>query len=335
MKTFLTGILLIAALVAWNGAFVIREGQQALITQFGKIIDKPISQAGLYWKIPLIQDVRIFDKRILSWDGDPNQIPTKDKKYIIVDTTARWRIVDPVLFAQTVQNEAGVRARLDGILDGVTRDIISRHNLVEAVRNTNTILDRVNAKLQQANAPVSSEKKLEDVQELIEVEEEISGDIESIQVGREKLSDAIHERARAELLSLGIDLIDVQLRRIAYEASVEGKVFSRMISERQRIAEKIRSMGKAEEARIKGKMNRDLKEIESNAYRKSEETRGRADAEAMAIYADSLGKNPEYYTFLRTLEAYRKSFADKGELIMSTSSEFLSFLKQKKQQSAN
>ncbi len=319
-------ILFLAGVVAWNSAFIITEGEQALITQFGKIVGKPITQAGLHWKLPLLQDVRIFDKRILSWDGDPNQIPTKDKKYIIVDTTARWRIVDPVLFAQTVQNEAGVRARLDGILDGVTRDIISRHNLVEAVRNTNSILDRVNAKQELAKTR-GAQKELEDAPVVLDVEEEISGEIESIQVGRERLSDAIHERARAELISLGIDLIDVQLRRIAYEQSVEGKVFSRMISERQRIAEKIRSLGKAEEARIKGKMNRDLKEIESNAYRKSEEIRGRADAEAMAIYADSLSKNPEYYTFMRTLEAYKKSFAGKGELILSTNSDFLRFMK--------
>lgn len=328
MKSILVAIIFAVGFAAWTSAFVITEGEQALITQFGKIVGKPIAQAGLYWKVPFIQDVRRFDKRILSWDGDPNQIPTKDKKYIIVDTTARWRIVDPVLFAQTVQNEAGVRARLDGILDGVTRDIISRHNLVEAVRNTNTILDRVQAKQQIADK-TSPIEGTEETKELLEVEEEISGEIEAIQVGRERLSAAIHERARTELTSLGIDLIDVQLRRIAYEASVENKVFSRMISERQRIAEKIRSLGKAEEARIKGKMNRDLKEIESNAYRKSEEIRGRADAEAMTIYAEALGKNPEYYTFLRTLEAYKKSLAGKGEMILSTDSELLKLLKSK------
>ena len=328
MRSFITSLVLLVSFVVYLGVFIIREGEQALITQFGKIVGEPINKAGLYWKIPLMQDVRIFDKRILSWDGDPNQIPTKDKKYIIVDTTARWRITEPVLFAQTVQNESGVRARLDGILDGVTRDIISRHNLVEAVRNTNTLLDRINAKKALA-ATQTSENKPDDVQEIIEVEEEISGEIESIQVGREKLSDAILERARPELKSLGIDLIDVQLRRIAYEESVENKVFSRMISERQRIAEKIRSLGKAEEARIKGKMNRDLREIESNAYRKSEEIRGRADAEAMAIYAEALGKNPQYYSFLRTMDAYKKAFAQKGELLLSTNSDFLAYLKKR------
>jgi len=326
MKVVSIILFVLLGLGAINGTFVVRESEQALITQFGKILGEPVSKAGLYVKIPFIQDVRYFDKRILSWDGDPNQIPTKDKKYIIVDTTARWRISDAVKFAQTVQDESGAAARLDGILDGVTRDIISRHNLVEAVRNTNTILDRVQAKL---NKP-KSEELPSDVTKLIEIEEEISGEIEAIQVGRERLSDAILERTRPELISLGIELIDVQLRRIAYEASVETKVFSRMISERQRIAEKIRSLGKAEEARIKGKMNLDLQEIESTAYRKSEEVRGKADAEAISIYAQSLGREPEFYNFLRTLEAYRKSLPEKAELILSTNSEFLKQLKQKK-----
>jgi len=326
MKVVSIILFVLLGLGAINGTFVVRESEQALITQFGKILGEPVSKAGLYVKIPFIQDVRYFDKRILSWDGDPNQIPTKDKKYIIVDTTARWRISDAVKFAQTVQDESGAAARLDGILDGVTRDIISRHNLVEAVRNTNTILDRVQAKL---NKP-KSEELPSDVTKIIEIEEEISGEIEAIQVGRERLSDAILERTRPELISLGIELIDVQLRRIAYEASVETKVFSRMISERQRIAEKIRSLGKAEEARIKGKMNLDLQEIESTAYRKSEEVRGKADAEAISIYAQSLGRDPEFYNFLRTLEAYRKSLPEKAELILSTNSEFLKQLKQKK-----
>lgn len=328
MKSLLSPLVFLVALAAYGSLFIVTEGQQVLITQFGKIVGTPISKAGLYWKLPLIQDVRYFDKRILSWDGDPNQIPTKDKKYIIVDTTARWSIIDPIMFAQTVQNEAGVRARLDGILDGVTRDIISRHNLVEVVRNTNTILERVKAKQDQTNAPASSPGP-DGALEILEVEEEISGEIEAIQVGRERLSDAILERAKTELASLGINLIDVQFRRIAYEESVETKVFSRMVSERQRIAEKIRSLGKAEEARINGKMNRDLKEIESNAYRKSEEVRGKADAQAIAIYAESLGRNPQYYAFLRTLEAYKKSLAGKGELILSTDSEFLGGLKGK------
>ena len=319
--------IFVIAVLAGSSLFVVREGQQALITQFGRIVGEPRTQAGLYFKLPFIQEARYFEKRIISWDGDPNQIPTKDQKFILVDTTARWRIADVVRFAQTVQNEDGVRTRLDGILDGVTRDVISRSNLVEAVRNTNTILDRVKAR--EAGRAKALSKV--DVKEggILEIEEQITGEIEPISLGREKLSDGILERARTELSSLGIDLIDVQLRSIAYESSVETKVFSRMISERQRIAEELRSIGKAEEARIAGKMNRDLKEIESEAYRKSEEIRGQADAEATAIYAKALGQAPEYYSFLRTLEAYKKSLAGKGELILSTEADFLELLKGK------
>lgn len=316
-------VIFVAVFLGLDTFFVVSEGQQALITQFGKIVGKPITNAGLQFKLPFIQDVRYFDKRILSWDGDPNQIPTKDKKYILVDTTARWRIVDPVLFAQTVHDEAGVRDRLNGILDGVTRDVISRNNLVEAVRNTNTILDHIEKRAKQAK---EKEKLPLDEQVILEVEEEITGDIDRIYVGRERLSDSIMKQARPVLVTLGVELIDVQLRRIAYESSVEAQVFTRMTTERQRIAEKIRSVGKAEVARINGKINLDLKEIESEAYRKSEELRGKADAEAISTYAAALNISPEYYSFLRTLEAYKRSLGDKSELILSTDSEFLGLL---------
>lgn len=305
--------------VASSSFFVVREGEQALITQFGRIVGKPIVDAGLKWKLPLIQDVRYFEKRILTWDGDPNQIPTKDKKYIVIDTTARWKIDDVVKFAETVQTEEGARPRLDGILDGVTRDIISRNNLVEAVRNTNSILDKIHARQQLL-------KETKDSMEVLELEEQITGEIEPITAGREKLSEAIIERARPELISLGIKLIDVQLRRIAYESSVESKVFSRMISERQRIAEKIRSIGKGEDAKIRGKLDRDLKEIESNAYRKSEEIRGKADAEAITIYAGAIQQQPEYYKFVRTLDAYKRSLSGKAELLLTTDNDFLKVL---------
>ena len=323
-QIILAVLALVTFIIVNTAAFIVTEAEQALITQFGKIVGQPINKAGLYWKIPFIQDVRYFDKRILSWDGDPNQIPTKDKKYILVDTTARWRIVDPVRYAQTVNDERGARDRLNGILDGVTRDVISRHNLVEAVRNTNMILERIKSREQRA------EQGQLDETEILEVEEEISGEIEPISVGRERLSDSILERARAEIVSLGIELIDVQLRRIAYESSVEQKVFIRMISERQRIAEKIRSIGKGEEAKIRGKLNLDLKEIESDAYRRSEEIRGKAEAESIAIYAGSLSKNPEYYRFQRTLEAYRNSMIGKSDMVISTDSDFLNLLKKQK-----
>jgi membrane protease subunit HflC len=242
-----------------------------------------------------------------------------------VDTTARWRISDAVTFAQTVRTEDAAQTRLNSILDGSTRDVISNHNLVEAVRNTNTLLEQAK---KRAEALAAAEK--EPTAATIEMEEEITGELESITVGRERLSEMIHSRAKEKLRELGIELIDVQLRRIAYENSVEEKVYDRMISERKRIAEKIRSIGKGEQAKIRGKLNLDLKEIESNAYRQSQEIRGRAEAEAINIYAKSLGQDPEFYEFTRTLEAYRKTLKDKGSFVMSTDSDFLRLMQQKR-----
>ncbi|MEX1099731.1 MAG: protease modulator HflC, partial [Bacteriovoracaceae bacterium] len=290
-----------------------------------KPIGKGSTQAGLHFKLPFIQKVRYVDKRILSWDGSPNQIPTRDKKYIRVDTTARWQIVDALKFIQTVQNERGAKARIDTILDGHTRDIISNHNLVEAVRNSNQILDKMDEK-----KDLLKEKKKEgDVAEaaIIEVEEEVSGDIEKIRLGREQLSQLIVEKAQKELESLGVDLIDVQLRRISYEESVEAKVYERMISERQRVAQKIRSIGMGEKAEIEGRLSKDLNKIESEAYREEQKIRGRADAKATAIYAGSLKRAPDFYEFMRAMEAYKKAIKKDSKLIISSDSEFFKYLK--------
>ncbi len=296
--------------------YTVPEGVQALKTRFGEIQGEPIVKAGLHYKLPW-DDVRYFDKRILTWNGDPEQIPTKDKKYIWVDTTARWRIGDLRKFAETVQTEAGARDRLNGILDGVTRDTISNHNLVEAVRNSNQIFEEL-----AARKAASKEGKLE-------IEEEVTGEIERIEKGREALAKLIIERARKEMEQLGIELIDVQLRRISYEKSVEDKVYDRMISERNRIAEKIRSIGKGGEAKIRGTMNRDLKEIESEAYKKSQELKGLADSKAIAIYGGTIRQDPEYFEFTRTLEAYKTALQGKAKIVLTTDSEFLKYLKQK------
>ncbi len=326
MKSYvIPAVIFILAVLSVGSAYTLPEGQQALITQFGRIVGQPVTQAGLHFKLPFVQDVRYFEKRILEWDGDSNQIPTKDKKFIWVDTTARWRIIDAVTFAQTVRTEDAAQTRLNSILDGSTRDVISNHHLVEAVRNTNTLLDQAK---KRAEALAAAEK--EPTAATIELEEEITGELEAITVGRERLSEMIHSRAKEKLRELGIELIDVQLRRIAYEQSVEEKVYDRMISERKRIAEKIRSIGKGEQAKIRGKLNLDLKEIESNAYRQSQEIRGRAEAEAINIYAKSLGQDPEFYEFTRTLDAYRKTLKDKGSFVMSTDSDFLRLMQQKR-----
>jgi len=319
-------LVLVAVLIVFSAAFLssaymVDEGRQAVITQFGRPIGTPVTSAGMHFKTPFIQSVQYVDKRILTWDGYPNQIPTRDKKYIIVDTTARWQIHDALKFIQTVQNERGAQARLDAILDAITRDTISNHNLVEAVRNTNSILDYIEEKQKE------SQKKLAAGEILVAEEEEITGEIEKINTGRENLSGMIAKKAAEELIPFGISIIDVQLRRIAYEASVEKKVYERMISERKRIAEKIRSIGKGEQAKIQGKTSRDLQRITSEAYRKAQLIKGKAEAISISIYARSLSQDRKFYEFIRTMEAYRKALKEDTQFILSTNSDFLDLLK--------
>lgn len=324
MKNSSLGILLpllgIAVLLSlWSGMYIVTEGRQAIITQLGKPVGEPINEAGLYFKIPFIQETKFVDKRILTWDGLPNQVTAKDKKFINVDTTARWRIIDTLKFIQTVQNEAGAKSKLDSILDGATRDVISSQNLVEAVRNSNSIIE----KIEEKKAEIERKKK---AGEPI-VEEEVSGEIAKIDVGREQLSQMILRKAKDDLANLGIELIDVQLRRISYEQSVEKKVYERMISERQRIAEKIRSIGKGEKAKIEGRINKELKQIESQAYKQAEIIKGKADAKAAAIYSKSLNKNRKFYDFTRSMEAYKKSLSEDTKLILSSETEFFKYLR--------
>lgn len=311
----LLGVL--ALFATGSCVYSLPEWQQAVITQFGRPVGSAVTRAGLHFKLPLIQKVHRLDRRILNWDGDPNQIPTKDKKYIWVDTTARWRIVDPLLFIQTVQTEDGAVRRLNGILDSATRDTISNHNLVEAVRNSNALIDKIKARLEA--------QKKGDV--LPGAEEEVTGEIEPISVGREELSSLIIQKAKTGLKEFGVELIDVQLRRISYEAGVEAKVYDRMISERQRIAQKIRSVGLGEKAKIQGKINKDLQGIESEAYRKAQTIKGEAEGRAIRIYAEAMKKDPEFYEFVRTLEAYKKGIPQDSTLILSTENKFLDILR--------
>ena len=321
-KSIVLLVLILGGAFLFNSStYVITPEYQAVITQFGKPIGKPITESGLHFKKPFVQEIRKVDRRIMTWDGYPTEIPTKDKKYIKVDTTARWKITDALTFIQTVRNERGARARLDAILDATTRDVISNHNLVEAVRNSNSIL----AKIEEVKKELVDRKKSGEAI----VEEEISGEIEKISVGRERLSAGIVREAEKELTKFGIELIDVQLRRISYEKSVEQKVYERMISERQRIAQKIRSIGLGEKAKIEGRIDRDLKKIESEAYKKAQMIRGDAEARATEIYAKSLNSGKDFYSFQRSLNAYENSIkAGKTKLIISNDSEFLKFLKQ-------
>ncbi len=319
-KSIVTIVVFFALAIVFKSTFFeVNEGRQAIITQFGKPVGDPITDAGLHFKIPFIQEARFVDKRILSWDGFPNQIPTKDKKYIKVDTTARWRVVDALKFIQTVRNESGAKARLDAILDSATRDVISNHNLVEAVRNSNSILE----KIEEAKAEI---EKLKAAGKPV-IEEGVSGEIEKIKVGRENLSEMIVKSAEPELESFGIDLIDVQLRRISYESSVEAKVYERMTSERQRIAQKIRSIGQGEKAKIEGRLEKDLREIKSQAYKKAQILRGEGEAKAVKIYAKSLSADPNFFQFLKTMEVYKNSIQDRTKFIMSSDGELFKFFK--------
>jgi modulator of FtsH protease HflC len=306
--------------VLWESVFLVTEAKQVIVTQFGRPVGDPISKAGLHFKLPFVQELRFVDKRILSWDGEPNEVRTGDNKFIRVDTTARYQIVDALKFIQTVQSEAGARTRLDTILDAATRDIISNHKLVEAVRDSNNILEDI-TKRQERQKAISEGAEVKIASE--DVEEEIVGDIEKISVGREKLSAMIAEQAEERLNQFGIQLVDVQLRRISYEQSVEQRVYERMISERQRIAEKLRSLGMGEQARIEGRLSRELQKIESEAYEKSQILLGKAEAEAIRIYASSVGQDPGFYSFLRKLQSYNTSIKENTEFILSTKSDYL------------
>jgi membrane protease subunit HflC len=307
-------------LVVKESFFVLNPGQQAVILQFGKPVGKPITDAGLHMKKPFVNKVRNLPKKILWWDGDrPPQVPTKDKKFITIDTTARWKIVDAIQFITRLQDVGPAKVRISSIINSASRNVISRHNLVEAVRNSNMIQEQIKA-IQTRNQ--NMDDKDSDM-----IDEEITGQIEDISVGREKLSELIKEDAEKTLIRFGIQLIDVQLKRISYAPSIEKKVFERMISERKRIAEKIRSIGQAKKAVIEGRLARDLQKIQSEAYREAQEVRGKAEAKAYAIYAKSLNKGQDFYEFSRTLEAYEKSLSNRANFILSSDSEFLKFLK--------
>jgi membrane protease subunit HflC len=306
MKTPL--ILIVAALLVLSflqsPMFIVEEGEQALVTEFGKPVSDVLGP-GLHWKIPFIQRVHRFEKRILKWDGDPNQIPTKDKRYIFLDTTARWRIADPLLFFKTVATQRGAQSRLDDIIDSVVRDAVSGHLLVELVRGSDY------------RAPGSSVEEIE-IEGVPVAADQL--------VGREQILANLLEKARASTPEYGIELIDVQIKRINYVEQVRKRVYERMISERKKVAAQFRSEGEGEKADILGQMDKELKSITSEAYRKAEEIRGKADAEAAAIYASAYGKDREFYTFLRTLESYRKSVGKNGKLVLTTDSDFYRYL---------
>jgi len=309
MKPILIAVAVFIGLVLLSSSlYTISETEQVIITQFGKPVGQPHTEPGLHMKVPFIQTVHSFEKRWLEWSGDPNQIPTRDKKYIWVDTYTRWRVKDPLLFYQRVRDERSAQSRLDDIVDGDTRNVIANNDLIEVVRSTDRPFTETeeNASIDMSAAEV----------------------VGKIAMGRNKITRAILEMSRPIVAEFGIELVDVQIRRVNYVTEVQQKVFDRMVSERRRIAERSRSEGQGKAAEIRGQKKRDLKGIQSEAYRKAQEIMGKADGESTRIYAEAYGRDPELYQFLKTMETYRKTMGADTTLILSTDGEFFKFLKQ-------
>ncbi|MCH6569181.1 MAG: protease modulator HflC [Acidobacteria bacterium] len=302
-----TGAILVVlvglAMVLYSAAYIVDETQQVIITQFGDPVGDAITEPGMHFKIPFIQVANFFDRRFLEWDGDANQVPTRDKRFIWVDSYARWRISEPLRFFQRVRDELGAQSRLDDILDGETRNAVARHDLVEVVRSTN-------------RQPDAS---------LLESEEETAV-LETVERGRQEIIAAVLETARARTSDLGIELIDFQIKRINYVEEVRRDVFLRMIAERNRIAERYRSEGEGEAARIRGERERDLARIQSEAYRTAQELQGEADAEATETYAEAYNRDASFYAFMKSLETLEETADSNSTLILSTDADLLEYL---------
>lgn len=310
--------LVVLAVIAGNALFVVNETDQVVITQLGRPIGDAITTAGLHFKVPLLQKANFFEKRIMKWDGNPSQIPTKDKKYIWVDSTARWRIKDPLLFLQRVGSINTAHSRLDGIIDSVVRDHVSNNNLVELVRSEGW--EEAKEKLHEAGIP--------DLQVPDAIDDSGSGEWgDQLKKGREKITREMVADASRLLPEFGIELLDIRIKRINYVESVQQKVFDRMISERKRIASQYRSEGEGERAATLGQMERELARITSEAFRKSQEIRGKADGEATRIYAEAFGKDPEFFEFYRTLDFYRNFNNPKSSFVLTTEADIFKYLK--------
>jgi len=308
VSLLLSFVAFIAVLCLFNSLYIVNEIDQVVITQFGRVIGDPVSTPGLKFKLPFLQKANHFPKNLQEWDGDPGQIPTLDKTYIWVEAFARWRITDPVIFFKTVNNTTIAKARLDEIIDPAVRNLVTSYPLVETVRWTDRPLD-------------TFEQGIHDESQAAEEQSY------KVRFGREKITGAILDSARTKLVPFGIELVDVKIKRIGYVDQVRKAVYERMIAERRQIAEKFRSEGKGEAEKILGEKERELKRISSDAYRLVQGLKGKADAEAIKIYAQSYGNDPEFYSFMNTLEMYKTTFDDKSTLVIGTDSEFFKYLK--------
>lgn len=300
---FLVGLILLAAAVVYDGFYILEEGQQVVVTQFGAPVGDPVTDAGLHLKMPFLQKVNTFDKRIQIWDGDPNQIPTNDKTFVFLDVTARWRISDALKYLQsTGGSESRAQSLLDNIIDGTVRDMVNKNNLIEIIRSSDWSEETMT---KSGSDSIGYKPKM----------------------GRDKISDQILLVAAKATPQYGIELIDVMFKRVNYIESVRLKVYDRMISERKRIAAEKRSFGEGQKAEILGTVERELKEIVSGANREAVTIKGKADAQATKIYGDAYSQDPDFYSFLKTLETYEDIIADNTSLILSSDSDLYRFLK--------
>ena len=301
-------VAVIAVILGGFCFFTVDETEQVVITRFKKAVGDPITEPGLKFKLP-IDKANYFHKNLLEWDGEPGQIPTLDKTYIWVDVFARWRIEDPLKFFRTAGNEIGAQKKLDDIIDPAVRNFITSYHLIESVRNSDRSMDTKEVGLEQIGEKAAAIK---------------------VETGREKITRMIMEQAKPKLAEFGIELVDVRIKRINYVEQVQRAVYGRMIAERKQIAEKYRSEGMGESNKIAGEKEKELKKILSGAYRESQEIKGKADAEAARLYAEAFGRDPEFYSFVKTLEVYKNTLDEETSLILSTDSEFLQYLKEYK-----
>jgi membrane protease subunit HflC len=305
-NTAIIAAIVIIGLLLAKPFYTVDETEQVIITQFGKPVGDAITEPGLHFKLPFIQATNYFPKNLLEWDGDPGQIPTMDKTFIWVDAFARWRITDPLMYYKAVRIESAAQKKLDDILDAATYNFITSYHLIEVVRTSNRLL------------------KAEKVTTIGLLEK--AGQIQ-IKLGRQKMTRGILEQASPKLEKFGIEIVDFRIKRINYVEEVRKKVYERMIAERKQISEKFRSEGKGESKKIEGERQKELRRIKSEAYRKVEEIKGKADGTATKIYADAFNKDPEFYSFINTLDIYKKALNEDTRVILSTEGDFFKYLK--------
>ncbi len=299
----LVGLVLLAIVLVYDGFFILEEGKQVVITQFGAPVGDPVTDAGLHFKMPFVQKTQVFEKKIQIWDGDPNQIPTNDKTYVYLDVTARWRITDALQFLQAVKNEARAQSLLSDIIDGTVRDMVNKNDLIEIIRSSDWSIETMSPTT--AASAIGTKPKN----------------------GRDQISNQVLEIASRVTPQYGIELIDVMIKRVNYIDSVRLKVYDRMISERKRIAAEKRSMGEGQKAEILGTVDRKLKEVISTARRDALLIKGKADAEATRIYGDAYSQDTDFFNFLKTLESYPVMVGGNTSLVLSSDSDLYRFLK--------